>query len=215
MTPRRGVIDASVLYSEPIRSLLLWTAAQGALDPFWTARILDEARKNLIEQRALSPEQWEHLRAAMLASFPDAMLDQAAADAIEHEMPNHEKDRHVLAAAVASNIELVITNNLKHFKQTDLEHVGVHALDPDQFLCELLYVSPSFVREALENHAATMRKPRQWSIAELLGRMAGLGHADPLAPRFAAAAAAKLDIEPAPPPGRTKTDHASDDTTTS
>ena len=76
MIPRRGVLDASVLYPEPIRSLLLWIAAQGALDPFWTERILDETRRNLLEESALSPEQWERLRAAMLASFPDAMLDQ-------------------------------------------------------------------------------------------------------------------------------------------
>jgi hypothetical protein len=142
------------------------------------------------------------LRAAMLASFPDAMLDQAAADAIEHEMPNHEKDRHVLAAAVAGNVELVVTNNLKHFKQADLKRVGVHVLNPDQFLCELLDASPSFVMEALENHAATMRNPRQWSVAELLGRLAGLGHGDALAPRFAKAAAMKLDIEMATPPER-------------
>ncbi len=200
MAPRRGVLDASVLYPEPIRSLLLWIAAQGALDPFWTERILDETRRNLLEERALSPEQWERLRAAMLASFPDAMLDQAAANAIEHEMPNHEKDRHVLAAAVAGNVELVVTNNLKHFKQADLKGVGVHVLNPDQFLCELLDASPSFVMEALENHAATMRNPRQWSVADLLGRLAGLGHGDALAPQFAKAATAKFEVEAAPPP---------------
>ena len=202
MTPRRGVLDASVLYPEPLCSLLLWIAAQGALDPFWTERILDETSRNLLEERALSPEQWERLRAAMLASFPAAMLDQAAAAAIEHEMPNHEKDRHVLAAAVAGHVELVVTNNLKHFKQADLKGVGVHVLHPDQFLCELLDASPSFVMEALENHAATMRNPSQWSVAELLGRLTGLGHGDALAPRFAKAAATKLDIQMAAPPDR-------------
>jgi hypothetical protein len=93
------VLDASVLYQELIRNLLLWIAAEGGLDPFWTERILDETRRNLIEDGVLEPEQWERLRAAMLAAFPDAILDQAAADAIEHEMPNDEKDRHVLAAA--------------------------------------------------------------------------------------------------------------------
>ena len=36
----RGVLDASVLYPEPIRSLLLWIAAQEGFDPCWTERIL-------------------------------------------------------------------------------------------------------------------------------------------------------------------------------
>jgi PIN domain len=94
--------------------------AEGGLDPFWTERILDETHRNLIGDGVLEPEQWERLRAAMLAAFPHAMLDQPATDAIEHEMPNDEKDRHVLAAAVAGNVELVITSNLQHFEAVDL-----------------------------------------------------------------------------------------------
>lgn len=66
---RRCVLDASVLYQELIRNLLLWIAAEGGLDPFWTERILDETRRNLIEDGVLGPEQWERLRAAMLAAF--------------------------------------------------------------------------------------------------------------------------------------------------
>jgi hypothetical protein len=199
---RRCVLDASVLYQEVLRNLLLWIAAEGGLDPFWTERILDEARRNLIEDGVLEPEQWERLRAAMLAAFPDAMLDQAAADAIEHEMPNHEKDRHVLAAAVAGNVELVITNNLRHFEAADLEEVGKQALSPDQLLRELLAVEPTVIHAAMQQLVTVMRIPRPWSVPELLGRLAGLGHGDAIAPRFAAAAAAKLGIETAAPPDR-------------
>jgi predicted nucleic acid-binding protein len=199
---RRCVLDASVLYQELIRNLLLWIAAEGGLDPFWTERILDETRRNLIEDSALNPEQWERLRAAMLTAFPDAMLDQAASDAIEHEMPNDEKDRHVLAAAVAGNVELVITNNLQHFQATDLGQVGKHALSPDQLLCELLAAQPTVIYAAMQQLVTVMRTPRPWSIPELLGRLAGLGHGDAIAPRFATAAARKLEIEMATPPER-------------
>lgn len=41
----------------------------------------------------------------------------------------------------------------------------------------------------------------QGGIPELLGRLAGLGRGDTLAPQFAALAAAKLDVEVAAPPG--------------
>jgi predicted nucleic acid-binding protein len=202
------VLDASVLYQELIRNLLLWIAAEGGLDPFWTERILDETRRNLIEDGVLEPEQWERLRAAMLAAFPDAILDQAAADAIEHEMPNDEKDRHVLAAAVAGNVELVITSNLRHFDGADLDKVRKQAMSPDQLLCELLATEPTVIHAAMERLVMVMRIPRPWSIPELLGRLAGLGHGDAIAPRFAKAAVAKLGIEMAVPPERQDTSDA-------
>jgi PIN domain len=201
---RRCVLDASVLYQELLRNLLLWIAAEGGLDPRWTERILAETQRNLIEDRVIAPEQWDRLQAAMLTSFPEAMLDQATADAIEYEMPNDEKDRHVLAAAVANDIELVITCNLRHFKRVDLARVGKQAMSPDQLLCELIETEPAIVHAAMERLMRAMRMPRQWSIAELLGRLAGLGRGDPLTPRFARAAATTLDIEPAPPPERAR-----------
>jgi predicted nucleic acid-binding protein len=201
---RRCVLDASVLYQELIRNLLLWIAAEGGLDPFWSERILEETHRNLIEDGVLEPEQWERLRAAMLSAFPDAIVDQTTVDAIEHEMPNDEKDRHVLAAAVAENVELVITSNVQHFEAADLEKVGKQAMSPDQLLCELLAAEPTVIHAAMEQLVTVMRIPRPWSIPELLGRLAGLGHGDAIAPRFAAAAARKLEIAMAAPPDRTE-----------
>jgi hypothetical protein len=157
---RRCVLDASVLYQELIRNLLLWIAAEGGLDPFWTERILDE------------------------------------------------KDRHVLAAAVAGNVELVITSNLRHFDGADLDKVRKQAMSPDQLLCELLATEPTVIHAAMERLVMVMRIPRPWSIPELLGRLAGLGHGDAIAPRFAKAAVAKLDIEMAVPPERQDTSDA-------
>jgi PIN domain len=201
---RRCVLDASVLYQELARNLLLWVAAEGGFDPLWTERILDEARRNLIEDGILEPEQWEHLLEAMSASFPEAMLNQPAADAIEREMPNHEKDRHVLAAALTGDAELVITNNLRHFAQADLDKVGKQAMSPDQLLCELHDTAPTVIHAAMQQLVTVMRTPRPWTVPELLGRLAGLGHGDAITPRFVEAVTAKLNIETATPPDRTR-----------
>lgn len=197
----RCVLDASVLYQEVLRNLLLWIAAQGGIAPLWTDRILDEARRNLIADDVLERGQWDRLQAAMLSAFPDAMLDQAAADAIEHDMPNDEKDRHVLAAAVAGDAELIITSNLRHFRQDVVARVGRRAVSPDQLLCEVFTRAPTVTYAAMERLVAVMQTPRAWTVPELLGRLAGLGRGDALAPQFAALAAAKLDIEVAAPPG--------------
>lgn len=200
---RRCVLDASILYQEVLRNLLLWIAAEGGLEPVWSERILEETRRNLIQDGVLEPEQWERLRGAMLASFPAAMLDQAAADAIERDMPNEEKDRHVLATAVAGDAELVITSNLQHFEQVDLEKVSKRAASPDRLLCDLLATQPSVIEAAIGQLVMVMRTPRPWTPTELLGRLAGLGRGDALAPQFAAQAAAKLNIEMASPPEQT------------
>jgi predicted nucleic acid-binding protein len=200
---RRCVLDASVLYQEVLRNLLLWIAVEGGFDPFWTERILDETCRNLIEDGLIDAKQWDRLRGAMLRSFPDAMVDQRVVDAIEGEMPNDEKDRHVLAAAVAGNVEVVITSNVRHFEQADLAKVDKQALSPDQLLCELLATEPARIHTAMNQLTTVMRVPRGWSVAELLGRLSGLGHGDALAPRFARAASAKLNIEMTAPPDRT------------
>jgi hypothetical protein len=201
MTPSRGVIDASVLYAEPVRSMVLWVAAGGRFTPLWTQRILDEARVNLIARRVLTVERWDRLRDAMCAAFPDAMIDQAAVDGLTPRMPNQEKDRHVLAAAVVGGADIVVTNNLRHFQRSDLEPLGKRALSPDAMLCEVLATTPNSVLDALRLQTNVMRKPRQWTEAELLGLFAGLGRSDPPLPAFAAAAAQALGIQPVPPPG--------------
>lgn len=136
----------------------------------------------------------------MTAAFPDAMLDQGPVDAIEGDMSNDPKDRHVLAAAVAHDAGLVVTNNLRHFKQSDLERFGVRALSADQLLCELLNMAPDLVCGALESQAAAMSVPRQWTMTQLLGCLAGLGPGDALVPIFAEAVSVRLGIVPSVPP---------------
>jgi hypothetical protein len=199
MTLRRGVIDASVLYAQPVRSFLLWVAAEGGFAPLWTQRILDEARSNLIKQSVMTAEQWNRLEGAMREAFPAATIEQVTVDALVPSMPNHEKDRHVLAAAVVGDADVVVTSNLRHFRSSDLEPMGKRALSPDELLCEVLAADPDSVLGAVRLQVDVMRKPRPWTEAELLGLFAGLGRSDPPLPAFAAATAETLGIEPVPP----------------
>jgi hypothetical protein len=200
MAQRSGVLDASVLYVESVRSLLLWIADGGGFAPFWTKRILEETRNNLIEGGVIAAEQWDRLRNAMVTAFPEAMIDQGAVDAIADEMPNEAKDRHVLATALVSDANLVVTSNIRHFLPGDLARVGKRGVTPDDLLCELLWAEPNIVRESLELQAAHTRTPRTWTVAELLGLLAGLGRGDAQAPVFAASAARAFGVDPAPPP---------------
>lgn len=136
----------------------------------------------------------------MVRTFPDAMVDQTAVDALEHQMPNHKKDRHVLAAAVVAGADLVVTNNVRHFLPADLAQLRKRSITPDELLWDLLDSAPRIVLESLEVQAAHMRTPKTWTVPELLGLFAGLGHGHAQAPELAAAAARELGVEPAAPP---------------
>lgn len=197
---KSAVLDASVLVQEPVRSLLLWIATAGGFEPYWTERILDEVGRNLLAESFVTAEQWARLHAALREHFAESFIDQVRTDEHEADMPNQEKDRHVLAAAVASDVELVVTNNLKHFPAADLSTVGKRSCSGDDFLSELLDAYPNIVREALREQVKAMRNPWQWTESELLGRLAGLGEGDALAPQFAQAAAARYGITLGRPP---------------
>ena len=52
-------------------------------------------------------------------------------------MTNDEKDRHVTAAAVHGEAQLILTFNLRHFRQEHLEPWNIQAMHPQDFLAEL------------------------------------------------------------------------------
>jgi predicted nucleic acid-binding protein len=192
-----AVLDTSVLYPKSIRGLLVFSAAADAYRPGWSEPILSELRHNLRERMA--PGAWQQLEGTLRSGFPDAMVDTGGIRAIEAEMPNDPKDRHVLAAAVVAGAPVVVTSNLKHFRDVDLEPLGVRAVSPDRFLTSLLEQRPAATRDALSQQAAVMG-PRGWSEGQLLGHLAGLGRARPMAPSFARAAQMHLGIRAVAPP---------------
>jgi uncharacterized membrane-anchored protein len=149
----------------------------------------------------MSEEQWESFAAA-LGAFPGVEVDQDRVDARIGDMPNDEKDRHVLAAAVEAGAELVVTNNLKHFRARDVARVGVRAASADDYLCELLDRAPLIVREALALQAESMKKPRQWTVRDVLG---ALSRGSPPANKFVAAVEQRFGIAPVEPPPQSLT----------
>jgi predicted nucleic acid-binding protein len=82
--------------------------------PLWSARILAEMSRNLVEDR-ITAEQAARIEQAMRQAFEDAGVDAAEIDRLEPAMTNDEKDRHVLAAAVAADLELIVTLDLDDF----------------------------------------------------------------------------------------------------
>ncbi|MFM8453969.1 MAG: hypothetical protein ACKOAD_03175 [Gammaproteobacteria bacterium] len=49
-----------------------------------------------------------------------------------------EKDKHVLAAAIKSNANIIVTNNLKDFPEEYLARFGLAAKTADDFLTDII-----------------------------------------------------------------------------
>jgi hypothetical protein len=76
-------------------------------------------------------------------AFPEAEItvtkDSSKASA------NDLKDRHVLAAAICGGCPVILTFNLRHFKNDNLRDHGIVAIHPDDYLVTLFEIEPSQV----------------------------------------------------------------------
>lgn len=151
------VLDTDVLYPAVLRDTLLLAAEDGLLQPRWTDQILEELRRNLIKNRAMSEQQAKHLLRAMSTAFPDA--DVPGYQQLIVAMTNDPKDRHVAAAAVAGHAQVIVTRNLSDFPSSALEPFGIDVQSPDVFLSNLFRLFPTQLVWAIERQVAQRRRP--------------------------------------------------------
>ncbi len=179
------VLDACVLYPFSLRDTLLRFAEAEAYALRWSDAILDEVLRNLVKNGAMDHSGAAWLEQQMREAFEDAVVPAAAIQALEGAMENDPKDRHVLAAAVASNAAVIVTKNLRHFRDCHLEPHGVEAQHPDEFLVNAFGLSPQLalgiVRGQAEDLTLDGQRPDE-RYAELLQMLEKAG-----VPQFVAA----------------------------
>ncbi|WP_375769611.1 PIN domain-containing protein [Archangium gephyra] len=150
------VLDACVLFPFSLRDTLLWAAYAGFYQPYWSAQILEEMRRNLVRTGTTTREQAQSLLAQMQKHFPDALV--TGHEALIPAVHNHEGDRHVVAAALHAHAQVIVTSNLKHFRPKDLPST-VEAQHPDEFLVNLFDLDPSRMVALLKQQASVLRRP--------------------------------------------------------
>lgn len=150
--PFAAFLDACVLYPFTLRDTLLRCAERDLYQPYWSAEVLDEMTRNLVGRR-MTNEQAEHLVSEMSAAFPAALVEDY--DHLTPAMRNNEKDRHVTAAAVKAGACVIVSSNVRDFK--DLPE-GFEVQSPDEFLCHLYDLEPETMLSILHEQAADLRK---------------------------------------------------------
>jgi len=154
-----SVIDANVLYPVVIRDYLLWLAHEQLFTPKWSNKLLEEfsevfakAGKNFTE------DQIQIQVNRMTSIFPSAIVDNYENIIPSITLPD-EHDRHVMAAAVKCNANIIVTRNLKDFPEEYLEQFSLRAIDPDNFIADMIDLNPNKCVKAYRKMVLTKKNP--------------------------------------------------------
>jgi hypothetical protein len=181
-------LDADVLFPVGLRDSLLWIAHFDVYSPRWSADVLDEMRRNILDTHThVSARDIDDMIGDMQAAFPEAEV--TGYKKLIDVMPINEHDRHVLAAAIIAKAGVLVTNNLKDFPAAECGEFGVEVQSADEFLLHALTLEPFVVHEALSRQASIKRKPPM-SVADVLL------HLEKTAPTFAREARSVWEIAP-------------------
>mgnify|MGYP002623161765 CR=1 FL=1 len=166
-----ALYDACVLYSAPLRDLLMRLAMTDLFRARWTNQIHDEwIRKVLANRPDLTFEQLERTRTLMNAHVRDCLVNgyESLIDGLELPDPD---DRHVLAAAIRTRASVIVTFNLDDFPAEVLEPLGVEVQHPDEFITHLIDLNPGVVCAAAKRQRASLKNPPR-SVDEFLETLA-------------------------------------------
>lgn len=172
--PFRVVLDANVLFPFTVRDTLLRAAEQDLYLIGWSAKILEEMRRNLVKTGHTTERGSHSLVEAMREAFPEAEI--TGYQSLIPAMRNDPKDRHVAAAAIMAEAQVIVTENISDFQNLP---GGLEAKTVDEFLCDLFSLSPRLMAGTIVNQAAALRRPPR-TPADILRGL------DRFAPRFVA-----------------------------
>ncbi len=167
-------LDATVLYSAPLRDLLLELAVADLYRAKWSDAVLEEWINALLKQRSdLTRVQLERTRDKMNAHVRDALVKDFE-DLIDIlDLPD-KNDRHVLAAAIKGRADLIVTLNLKDFPADKLDRWGIDAQHPDEFLVHQFHLCQPVFLQAVRTVRLRLKNPPK-SVEDYLDTLRAQG----------------------------------------
>lgn len=136
----KAVLDTNVIFPIVIRDLLFWFAHYELYTPKWSDHIFDEW-KNVMLRKGVTEEEAEKRAQKANLAFPDALVINYRSLIDQLQLPD-PKDCHVLAAAIKTNANIIVTNNLKDFPEDYLDSFGLKAKNADDFLTDIIDLNP-------------------------------------------------------------------------
>ncbi len=152
------VLDTNVIYPIEIRDLLFWLAFYELYTPKWSKHIFDEW-ENVMRRKGILQDKIRKRTAKAQAAFPDALVKNYEKLIKTLDLPDM-KDRHVLAAAIKTNADIIVTNNLKDFPQDYLANFGLKAKSADDFICDIIELNPDKAKAAFNQLVSNRKNPK-------------------------------------------------------
>jgi predicted nucleic acid-binding protein len=153
----KAVLDTNVIHPIVVRDLLFWFAHYDLYTPKWSKHIFDEWKSLIIKKGKSESEAERRINMANKA-FPDAFVDKYE-NLIGGLILPDLKDCHVLAAAIKTNANIIVTNNLKDFPNDYLETFGIKAISADDFLIDIIDLNPDEALKAFKEMVMYKRNP--------------------------------------------------------
>lgn len=154
----KAVLDANVIYPVIIRDLLFWFAYYDLYTPKWSLHIFSEW-KSVMKKKGVSEEEASKRVEKANLAFPDALVLNYGSLIENLKLPD-EKDCHVLAAAIKTNADIIVTNNIKDFPPEYLETFGLKATTADDFLTDIIDLNHEKAIAAFKEMVLNKKNPR-------------------------------------------------------
>lgn len=152
-----AVLDTNVVYPVISRDLLFWFAHYDLYTPKWSKHIFREWKKVMLEKGISEDDANKRIQKANDA-FPDALVNNYER-LIEHLQLPDQDDRHVLAAAIKTNANIIVTNNIQDFPETYLQSFGLSAKKADDFLTDIIDLNPKQAADAFREMVLNKKRP--------------------------------------------------------
>jgi predicted nucleic acid-binding protein len=159
-----ALIDACVLVSAPRRDLLLTLAEAEFFRLRWSRNIISETQSALSRIFAERDFQDHDARAAravaaMQAAFPEALVDdQEGLEPLTFGLPD-ANDEHVLSAAVQTQAQAIVTDNLNDFPAAFLSPLNIEARTADDFIADTIALDEGKAVAAIRSMRVRLRRP--------------------------------------------------------
>ena len=152
-----AVLDTNVIYPIISRDILFWFAHYDLYTPKWSKNIFEEWKDVMIRKGVNPEEASKRVDKANLA-FPDALVQYYDGLIANLELPD-EDDRHVLAAAIKTNANIIVTNNLKDYPEDYLQSFGIKAKNADDFLTDIIDLNQDQAIAAFKEMVLNKKNP--------------------------------------------------------
>jgi predicted nucleic acid-binding protein len=172
--PSTVLIDACVLYSAPVRDLVVRLAQAELLRARWTTDIHEEWMRNVLGNNPMiNKYRLERTRSLMDQAVPECLVTGYGELVNGLTLPDPD-DRHVLAAAIQSEAEVIVTYNLTDFPSEALAQYNIEAIHPDRFSSCLFDTASDRFCEAVQLQRQSLKNPPK-SVDEFLSILEAVG----------------------------------------